>query len=70
VNFETARRIKNRHEDELMSLAFVQGVGLRQTDGEPAITVYVAKADPTQKLPLTLEGVPVVIEQSGLFEAQ
>jgi hypothetical protein len=68
VNLETVQRVKDRYEDELMALDCVQGVGIRQADGEPAIAVYVDGAP--NKVPETLDDVPVVIEQSGVFEAQ
>jgi hypothetical protein len=62
--------IKDRHEDELMSLDCVQGVGVREHNGRPAINVYVESEDQVAMVPKELEGVPVIVESTGTFEAQ
>jgi hypothetical protein len=69
VKFEHAKQVKARHEHELLMLDFVQGVGLGEEHGEPAITVYVDQppAGNLAQVPERLEDVPVVVEQSGLF---
>lgn len=67
MSFDQARQIKRRHEGSLMAYDFVQGVGLGERAGHPAIKVYVSQARPaqTRRLPKSLEGVPVVVEVSG-----
>ncbi|MCW3049161.1 MAG: hypothetical protein JWO74_3445 [Solirubrobacterales bacterium] len=70
MNLDAVKQVKERYEGQLMSLDFVQGVGIRQADGEPSIAVYVDRADAKNKIPKTLDNVPVVVEQSGVFEAQ
>jgi hypothetical protein len=66
-----AREIKRRHEDALLALEGVQGVGLDERDGSPLIKVYVDVDRPSRRagIPAVLEDVPVEIEESGLFEA-
>jgi hypothetical protein len=70
VNLESVKQVKDRYENQLMALDFVQGVGIRQSGGQPAIAVYVDAADTAGKVPATLDDVPVVVEHSGVFEAQ
>lgn len=70
-DLDHARRVKNRYEDDLMSLDFVQGVGIRQDDDVPSIAVYVDVAAHTRpsEIPERLDDVPVVVEYSGGFHA-
>ncbi len=53
------------------SIDGVTGVGQGQTsDGQDAVIVYVIQPDAASKLPETLEGIPVVVKETGTFEAQ
>jgi hypothetical protein len=70
MNLNTVKRVKDFYEDELMALDCVQGVGIRQASGEPVIAVYVDTAEAQQEIPPMLDDVPVVVELSGVFEAQ
>lgn len=71
MKIEDVRSVKDRHEDRLMVLDCVQGVGIHQADGEPVIAVYVDSTARQRRteIPRTLDDVPVVIEESGPFEA-
>jgi hypothetical protein len=71
MSFDQARKVKRRHEGELMAYEFVQGVGLGEQAGHPAIKVYVDQGmvGHTSSLPTRLEGVPVVVEVSGGFRS-
>jgi hypothetical protein len=71
VKLDEVERVKDRHEDRLMELDFVQGVGIRQSEGQPVIAVYVdgARQGERGKIPQTLEDVPVVVEETEMFEA-
>lgn len=65
--------VKAAHEDQLMAIDGVQGVGIGQrsdSDGL-AIKVYVDNKTKAlqEKLPKQLEGHPVQIEVSGEFHA-
>ncbi|MEJ2139857.1 MAG: hypothetical protein P8Y61_10495 [Gammaproteobacteria bacterium] len=59
------------HQDSVMQ-AGVTGMGESRCDGKPCIRIYLEKDDPalTSSLPEELDGVPVVIEVSGQFEAR
>lgn len=65
--------VKAAHEDQLMAIDGVQGVGIGQrVDGDGlAIKVYVDNETKAlqEKLPTQLEGHPVEIEVSGEFNA-
>lgn len=52
---------------ELMSIPGVVGAGQGLCEGKPFIKVFVIKKTPDldQKIPKTLEGYPVVIEETG-----
>jgi hypothetical protein len=71
VTLEHAREVKERHEGKLLLLDFVQGVGVGEDHGRPAIKVYVddSSQDAHRALPRKLEDVPVVIEESGSFKS-
>ena len=78
---EQLRRVKTKHEGELMRKANVVGVGIgfRRRHGrlteEPAIVVSVTHKVPRSKLaaedvvPQELDGVPVDIEAVGTLRA-
>ena len=53
------------------SIDGVSGVGQGQTgDGRDAVIVYVSRPEAADELPPTVEGVPVVVKHTGIFEAQ
>jgi hypothetical protein len=65
---EQAVRVMNAHVDELMAISGVAAVAVGAlADGTPCIMVYVtARTDEHGKLiPARIDGVPVVIEESG-----
>jgi alanine-alpha-ketoisovalerate/valine-pyruvate aminotransferase len=78
---EYAKEIKNKYEQQLMSLANVVGVGIgiKQTAGNPtgevALVVNVSKKKPLAELnrqdiiPTILDDVPVDVQEVGHFTA-
>jgi hypothetical protein len=64
------REVKDRHERELMRLDGVQGVGIGDDHGRPAIMVYVDDGFSAQqlKIPRQIDNVRVVVEESGVFK--
>ncbi len=53
------------------SVEGVTGVGQGQTtDGRDAVIVYATRSEVADELPSSIEGVPVVVQQTGAFEAQ
>jgi hypothetical protein len=55
------------HHDQLMAMPGVSGVGIGGAGGKPAIVVMVRHLTSALKarIPRTLEGHPVVVEESG-----
>ena len=65
-----AERVKQRHEDTLLRLPFVTGVGLgRNALGDDAIIVYLLQCESAASLPKQIEGVDVVTEVTGEIDA-
>lgn len=68
---EHVRHVKQHHERELLGLDGVQGVGIGEDHGHPAIMVYVDDSSPARlrKIPRRIDDVRVVVEESGAFTA-
>ena len=64
--------VKDRHEEELLSIPGVVGVGISSRDGEPVIVVYLESDSPeiSTAVPPELEGFQVVSEVTGPIEIQ
>ena len=60
-------KVLKEQTKKLVSMPGVVGTGQGLCDGRPCIKVYVIKETPEldQKIPRTLEGYPVVIEETG-----
>jgi hypothetical protein len=56
-----------QHGSRLMAVPGVVGVAVSQCDGKPCIRVLVVEKTPelVSKMPSTLEGYPVVLEETG-----
>ena len=65
------KEVLKRHADELMAAPGVVGIAEGKSHGKPCIKVFVtAKADKVlTKMPRTIEGFPIHIEESGEFRA-
>jgi hypothetical protein len=63
--------VLREHDDELMAIPGVVGVyvGLMPDDKTPCLKVMVVKEteDLKKRIPKTLEGYPVLIEESGVI---
>ncbi len=64
-------RVLDAHRARLLSLPGVVGVARAQSQGRPCIQVYVSDRSPdlVDRVPATLEGYPVRIQESGEFQA-
>jgi hypothetical protein len=64
-------QVFNDHQDQLMTIPGVTGVGIGSKDGKPAIVVMVERLTPalTALVPRSLKGYPLVVEQSGKIVA-
>lgn len=69
----TIDEVKAAHEDRLMSIDGVQGVGIGQHPKRDGLAIKVYVDNKTQSLqeqiPKEIEGFPVEIEVSGEFNA-
>jgi len=63
--------VLKEHTKELMSIPGVVGTGQSLCDGQPCIKVYVVNKglELEKQIPQTLEGYPVVIEETGEIRA-
>jgi hypothetical protein len=63
--------VLKEHTPELMSTPGVVGTAQGLCEGQPCIKVFAVEKtrDLEQKIPHTLEGYPVVIEETGRFRA-
>ena len=64
---KTIQEVLTSHTPDLMSVPGVVGTAIGEQDGKPCIVVMVVQKtnDITKKIPLTLEGFPVVIKEVG-----
>ena len=73
MNITAAMR---EHEDRIMRLANVTGIGIGEKEGRPVIKVFVslklpeAELSQDQIVPRTLEGYPTDVEEIGIVTAQ
>lgn len=69
---EKAIRIKRANEKAWLEMESVSAVGVGMEAGKPAIIISVKKRTSglEQKFPQSIEGVPVVIRESGEIRAQ
>lgn len=72
----TIAEVQARHEAELFSLPNVRGVGIGERAGKPVIKVLVERKVPAstlapgERVPESLEGFEVDVEEIGEIEAQ
>jgi len=68
--------VKARCEGELLVLPNVTGVGIGEREGKPVIKVFVSgkvpesTLAPDERVPASLEGYEVDVEEIGVIEAQ
>lgn len=67
----TIEQVKEKHENRLLNISGVQGVGIGEESGKSVIMIYVDKKTKSLigKIPTQIEGYPVKIEVSGEFHA-
>lgn len=72
----TIAEVQARHEAELFALPNVRGVGIGERAGEPVIKVLVERKVPAstlapeERVPESLEGFEVDVDEIGEVEAQ
>ena len=70
VSKKTIEEVLKEHSSKLMSIPGVVGTAQSLCEGQPCIKVFVSKktVQLEQKIPKTLEGYPVVIQETGKFK--
>jgi hypothetical protein len=60
------------HTDQLMAMPGVVGVAQGLCDGRPCIKVFVARKTPDvlERIPTSVEGYPVAVEETGELRPQ
>ncbi len=68
---QTIEEVLSRHTDSLMSLEGVVGTAIGECEGKPCIRVLVVEktAELLQKIPSTLEGFVVDVQETGEIRA-
>ena len=63
--------VLKEHTDSLMALPGIVGTAQGQRDGVPCIKVFVVKKTPSllDKIPSTIDGYPVVVDETGVIRA-
>jgi hypothetical protein len=68
---KTIEQVQEEHTDEWMAIPGVVGTAIGLFDGKPCIRIF-SSSNPQQlraKIPSTVEGYPVIIEETGEFRA-
>ena len=67
----TIEQVQEDHTDEWMEIPGVEGTAIGLSDNKPCITVFssIKVEELRAKIPSTVEGYPVIIEETGTFRA-
>ena len=68
---KTIEQVQQEHTDEWMAIPGVEGTAIGLYEGKPCIKIFTS-SKPQQlqnKIPSTIEGYPVIIEETGEFRA-
>lgn len=71
IESQTIEAVLSQHTHQLLSLPGVVGTAIGECGGKPCIKVLVVEKtqDLVSKVPSTLEGYPVIIEETGEIRA-
>ena len=62
--------VKNRHEQRLLAIDGVKGVGIGSTEiGDDAIILYLRDSSVRERIPSEIEGIPIRPEITGEIDA-
>ena len=70
---QTAESVLAAHEEELLAIEGVVGLGLRtRPDGTPCLALYVSQdtSELRRRIPKTVDSLPTEVIESGDFVAQ
>ena len=67
----TIEQVQEEHTDAWMAIPGVEGTAIGLFEGKPCIRIFTSrKAQEVRgKIPSTVEGYPVIIEETGAFRA-
>jgi len=67
----TIQEVRKKYQDQIMAVPGVVGIGIGAVDDTLVIKVLVVKKTPKleKKIPKTLEGYQVVIQEAGVIRA-
>jgi len=68
---KTIEQVQEEHTNEWMAIPGVVGTAIGLYDGKPCIKIFSSKKaeDLRAMIPSTVEGYPVIIEETGVFRA-
>ena len=67
----TIEQVQEEHTDEWMAIPGVEGTAIGLYEGKPCIKIFTSRKPQhlRDKIPSTVEGYPVIIEETGAFRA-
>ena len=67
----TIEQVQEEHTDDWMAIPGVEGTAIGLYEGKPCIKIFSSKKaeDMRAMIPSTVEGYPVIIEETGIFRA-
>ncbi len=68
---KTIEQVLNEHTPEWMATPGVEGTAIGMSEGSACIRIFssVAPEQLRPKIPSTVEGYPVIIEETGIFRS-
>ena len=68
---KTIEQVQEKHIAEWMAIPGVEGIAIGIFDNKPCIKIFSSRnaAYLQAKIPSTIEGYPVIIEETGTFHA-
>lgn len=68
---KTIEQIQQEHTSQWMAIDGVEGTAIGLYEGKPCIKIFISKKAEYLRgaIPSTVEGYPVVIEETGTFRA-
>lgn len=71
MSSKTIEQVLKEHTDEWMSIPGVVGTAIGEFEGKPCIKIYVVEKteELEKKFPASLEGYPLLLEETGEFKA-
>jgi len=67
----TIEQVQEEHTDDWMAIPGVEGTAIGLFEGKPCIKIFTSSKSQQLRanIPSTIEGYPVVIEETGTFQA-